>query len=403
MNRRSPRRASRHPLATLVHLAERSRPTRPATQDGRTTPGTPSQAATTTHHHGNGRAATDRTGETDQPAASPGEHRAVWAASRGPLGGPPNPGRAAPSVEPPICGEAGGLLEQMARTAGLLGLTSAVGWLLTTDLVSGPLTIPMTSLDELRRWLDDCTPAILPAALLRLAALGACAYLALALGLTLLAQIVDRRTGGRAVRAVRRLLPATLQQLLTGSAQCSLVAVTAFPLAALPLGAIGGTGDGPPGPTATMVKLDEGPATTAPAASAAPIATATMTRLPAPPPPTTHGSPTTTVTTIAPTTAPTSLAPVPPPPRAPAPAIPPENGESRHDRPTADEIWTVTPGDTFWSIAEEALADRGSFPTQPEIVRYWRQLIATNQSRLAAPANPDLLLPGQSLVLPPPS
>ena len=63
----------------------------------------------------------------------------------------------------------------------------------------------------------------------------------------------------------------------------------------------------------------------------------------------------------------------------------------------------MTPGDTFWSIAEEALADRGSFPTQPEIVRYWRQLIATNQSRLAAPANPDLLLPGQSLVLPPPS
>jgi nucleoid-associated protein YgaU len=272
------------------------------------------------------------------------------------------------------------LLEQAARTLGLLGVTSAVGWLLTSDLVSGPLTVPLTSLDELRRWLDDSTPAIVPAALLRLAALGVCAYLALALVLTLVAQLVDRRTGGRAARAVRRLLPAALQRLVTGSAQCSIVAATAFPLAALP---VLRAGDEPPGPTATMVKLD------------AEAPTATMTRLPAP-------APTTTVTTIAPTTAPTSLAPVPPPPRAPAPAIP--SDATATATATADETWTVTPGDTFWSIAEEALTDRrGSFPTQHEIVRYWRQLIATNQSRLAAPGNPDLLLPGQSLVLPPPS
>jgi nucleoid-associated protein YgaU len=272
------------------------------------------------------------------------------------------------------------------RTLGLLAVTSMVGWLLTSDAVSGPLAIPLTSLDDLRRWLDDSTAAILPAALLRLAALGLCAYLTLALLLALAAQLVDRRTGGRALRAVRRLLPAALRSLLTGGAQCSLVAASAVPLPAL--AAAPHLGD--PGPTATMTRLDPGDLPT-PAPAATP--TATMTRLPAAPP-SSDGGPTTTVTTIAPTTAPTSLAPVPNPPRASAPAIPPGPD---------DETWTVTPGDTFWSIAEEALTDRrGSFPTQHEIVRYWRRIVATNQSRLAAPGNPDLLLPGQSLVLPPP-
>jgi len=290
----------------------------------------------------------------------------------------------------------GGSLRRAARTLGLLAATSASGWLLTTDLVSGPLTIPLTSLADLQRWLDDSTPAIVPAALLRLAALGVCAYLALALVLALVAQLVDRPTGGRAFHAVRRLLPAALQRLLTGGAQCSLAAATAFPLAALPLS---GAGEEPPTPSATMVKLDELSSNSEPdTPPQVATATATMTRLPTSAPPTTHGSPTTTVAPIAPTTAPTSLAPVPPPPRAPAPAIPSDTGHPD------DELWTVTPGDTFWSIAEEALTDqRGSFPTQHEIVRYWRQLIATNQPRLAVPSNPDLLLPGQSLVLPPPS
>lgn len=290
---------------------------------------------------------------------------------------------AGPSDQPAAPAEAQGRpLEQAARTAGLLAVTSAVGWLLTSEPVSGPLAIPLTSLDELRRWLDDSTAAVLPAAILRLAALALCAYLALALSLTLAAQIVDRRTGGRAVRAVRRLLPATLRSLLTGGAQCSLVAASAFPLSALP--ATSPFGD--PGPTATMAKLDP-IETDSHLAEPVPTSTATMTRLPTP-----------TVPQDAPTTAPTSLAPVPLPPRAPAPAITPDPDDGD------DETWTVTPGDTFWSIAEEALTDRrGSVPPQHETVRYWRQLMATNQPRLAAPGNPDLLLPGQSLVLPPPN
>ena len=316
--------------------------------------------------------------------------------------GPNRPGALSRSTAP---NAPAGPLDRAARTFGLLAVTSAVGWLLTTDLVSGPLTIPLGSLDELRQWLDDSTPAIVPAALLRLAALAGCAYLALALVLTLAAQLVDRRTGGRALRTVRRLLPAALRSLLTGGAQCSLVAASALPLAALPTATQGD----PPSPTATMAKLapdDTGSAGTVEGAHApAATSTATMTLLPPSAPPTTDGGPTTTVTPIAPTTAPTSLAPVPPPPRASAPANPPPAVDTAVDTAVgADETWTVTPGDTFWSIAEEALTDRrGSFPTQHEIVRYWRQLIATNQPRLAAPGNPDLLLPGQSLLLPPPT
>jgi hypothetical protein len=299
-----------------------------------------------------------------------------------------------------------------ARTAGLLAVTSAIGLVLTSDTVSGSLAIPLTSLDEMRRWLDDSSPALLPAAVLRLVALAVCAYLALTLVLTLVAQAVDRHTGGRAVRAVRRLLPAALQGLLTGGAQCSLVAAAAFPLAGLPTAVQGDPPTTTATTTATMTKLgpelpaDPVPAT--PATSTTPaVSTATMTRLPTAPP-TTAAEPAGTTTVpptplpaadpIAPTTAPTSLAPVPPPPRAPAPANP-------DDEPGLfDDTWTVGPGDTFWSIAEEALTDRrGSFPTQDQTVRYWQQLIDANRSQLAAPDNPDLLLPGQSLLLPPPN
>jgi hypothetical protein len=380
-----PRRStSRHPLAAVARPTNRSgAPTPPGGQsqtDGPRRLGTPHDPARPSRASGEAGAAT---GRTDRPGELAAPLRPATARPAGRAVRRVGQGQdRTPNAE-------GGSLQRAARTLGLLAATSATGWLLSTDLVSGPLTIPLTSLADLQRWLDDSTPAIVPAALLRLAALGVCAYLALALALTLVAQLVDRPTGGRAFHAVRRLLPAALQRLVTGGVQCSLAAAAAFPLTALP---ISGAGEEPPTPSATMVKLDDVTPTPEP------VATATMTRLPTSAPPTTHGSPTTTVAPIAPTTAPTSLAPVPPPPRAPAPAIPPDTGHPD------DELWTVTPGDTFWSIAEEALTDqRGSFPTQHEIVRYWRQLIATNQPRLAVPSNPDLLLPGQSLVLPPPS
>ncbi|MGH9188183.1 MAG: LysM peptidoglycan-binding domain-containing protein, partial [Acidimicrobiales bacterium] len=65
--------------------------------------------------------------------------------------------------------------------------------------------------------------------------------------------------------------------------------------------------------------------------------------------------------------------------------------------------WTVAPGDSFWSIAEEHLTDTRARPDadDAEIASYWRVLIAANRSLLADPTNPDLIYPGQVLSLPP--
>ena len=70
-----------------------------------------------------------------------------------------------------------------------------------------------------------------------------------------------------------------------------------------------------------------------------------------------------------------------------------------------DDAWTVERGDSFWSIAEETLQDhgRGGNLSEEDIADYWRVLIAANEDRLVEPGNPDLILPGQELILPPSS
>jgi nucleoid-associated protein YgaU len=64
--------------------------------------------------------------------------------------------------------------------------------------------------------------------------------------------------------------------------------------------------------------------------------------------------------------------------------------------------WTVAPGDHLWSIATAALTDRwGRHPSDAEVDPYWRRLIEANRANLAHRDNPDLIYPGQVLVLPP--
>ncbi len=71
--------------------------------------------------------------------------------------------------------------------------------------------------------------------------------------------------------------------------------------------------------------------------------------------------------------------------------------------PLRDTVWRVESGDSFWSIAEETLRDE--LPdmdlSESDIAEYWRVLIEANEDRLVDPGNPDLLIPGQRLVLPP--
>lgn len=63
----------------------------------------------------------------------------------------------------------------------------------------------------------------------------------------------------------------------------------------------------------------------------------------------------------------------------------------------------VVRGDNLWSIAERSLTGHlGRSATPAEIAVYWRRLIDLNRSRLVEPTNPDLIHPGQQLLLPPP-
>ena len=70
-----------------------------------------------------------------------------------------------------------------------------------------------------------------------------------------------------------------------------------------------------------------------------------------------------------------------------------------------DDTVIVMNGDSIWSIAEETLEDvwGRSDLTEEQIADYWRILIDANEDRLVDPGNPDLILPGQELVLPPTS
>ena len=58
-------------------------------------------------------------------------------------------------------------------------------------------------------------------------------------------------------------------------------------------------------------------------------------------------------------------------------------------------------GDHLWGIAASEMSTRlGRSATATEIGSYWRALIGANRDRLADRDNPDLILPGQTLVLP---
>lgn len=79
-------------------------------------------------------------------------------------------------------------------------------------------------------------------------------------------------------------------------------------------------------------------------------------------------------------------------------ATPDERSDHDDDQP---RTVLVAPGDSLWSIAEDQVTRRqGSSPSDAQIVAYWRQVIEDNRDRLVDRGDPDLILPGQRLVLP---
>ena len=62
---------------------------------------------------------------------------------------------------------------------------------------------------------------------------------------------------------------------------------------------------------------------------------------------------------------------------------------------------TIVAGDHFWSIAVDEVASHLGRPgTDAEVLDHWELLLAANADRLLVAGNPDLLLPGQVVVLP---
>lgn len=60
-------------------------------------------------------------------------------------------------------------------------------------------------------------------------------------------------------------------------------------------------------------------------------------------------------------------------------------------------LHTVQPGEHFWGIAERTVAEG---ELEIGVTEYWQRLIDLNRAGLVDPDNPDLIFPGQVLVLP---
>lgn len=210
----------------------------------------------------------------------------------------------------------------------------------------GPAAPPLTRLSQMGAWLDQRPPTEVVFALLRLVALILAWYL---LAVTV---------GGVLGRALRLAALVTVVDALTLPAvRRMLSGAVGLSFAATALTGPVGTavaGAEPP-PVATMRRLPDGAAPSPPV-----VPGEIMRRLPEEPPP------------------------VSPPAATP-------------------RTWTVRPGDHFWAIAERMLADAwGRSPSNDDVSPYWRSLVAANRHRLRDPGNPDLLFPGQVLVVPAP-
>ena len=236
----------------------------------------------------------------------------------------------------------------------LLAGAAAAGALLALTADRLP-TVPWRSPGTVVVWADHHGPGVAGMAVVH-AALAVGTGLAALLGtLHLLAALLPGRHGARAAALTGRLTPVLLRAGLGLTAAATAVG-------------------------------------TVPAASADTIDAQDPFEPPAPAPDgpsSTDGVPSTDVATM------THLGPI-----SEAPALAPQAEAPPMDQAT--DRWVVAPGDHLWGIAEETLADHlGRAPTDAEVVPYWRLVIEANRDRLVHRDDPDLILPGQELVLPP--
>lgn len=248
-----------------------------------------------------------------------------------------------------------------------------------TVLLAGGITIVPRDLPPFDPAADTTVHApMVTTFALRLLGAGLCAYLGLILVAVVLAELrllptalrraVDRRTGAGLAGTVRHV-----------------VAPSALALGLLPFTPVAAyASEAPP----VLAPIDERGNATDPGVR---------------PPPTRTGAP-----TMAPTPGPRAATPPVTAPTNEDPpsvvAVPPAPGPepARHPSRPAHETVTARPGDSFWTIAEDLVVlATGRAPSDLEVVGPWLELIEANRHRLPDPANPDLLLPGTVLTLPP--
>lgn len=276
-------------------------------------------------------------------------------------------------------GAAAGPIGRVAGLVAWLGALSAVlaGALLlgTVPALAGP---PLGDPASWGEWAGARQPVEAAFAVLRLVLVAVSCYL---LAATLVASFARLARIGRLVAVTDVVTLPFVRRIVHGAIGVGMVGAT---VAAGASAASATSGPALARPAVVQVRLaaqvtDPGPTAAAPGGGGDAVDR---------PPPTLRRLDPLPVTDVPPTADPAPL-PAPAGDRVGAPA-------------TAGIEVVVDAGDHLWSLAEGALeAAWGRAPSDAEVVGYWEQVIEANRARLADSANPDLVFPGQSLVLPP--
>ncbi|MBV9951968.1 MAG: hypothetical protein JO291_08455 [Acidimicrobiia bacterium] len=231
-------------------------------------------------------------------------------------------------------------------------------------------TPPLTDLSRFRAWLDARDGVEAAFALLRLGAIAACGYLVSASVVGLVAQVTS---SARLAHLSELMTTPAVRRLVGGVAGLGLsasvvsFAVSSFSSNGDRLAVSSAAEPAPDGIVLERLPADDPVVIERVDDGDAHRGTATMRVVPVadPVPP---------------------AAPAPPAAAAPATAT-----------------WTVQPGESLWGKASSVLSEAwGRAPTDREVAPYWRSLVDVNRSRLADPANPDLIFSQQVLEVPPP-
>lgn len=258
----------------------------------------------------------------------------------------------------------------------------AVALVTFTAIGTGRLAAPaLTDPGSWAQWADGRDPVIATAALLRVVVLGLAWYL---LGVTVVGAIARVVRLAAMVRVADALTVPMVRRVLQTSLGVSLA--TAVAVSSAPHGGLR-TGPEPVFAGAAQEVDAPSPPRMRPLPPHADPSPAPAPRDDAVPPP---------------------LAPDPPRDEAAPGPIPPPEASPPDLSPTGDAAdaadaatVTVRSGDHLWSIAEHHLgAHLDAAPSDQQVAAYWQRLIDANRDRLADPANPDLILPGQQFVLP---